>query len=152
MFFYGALSAKELGHYWYNSALQHLWKPQGDMSGPIGCPWRSRDAGGIGLDGTIAPRSPTPTNVDKIGLMRSGYEPPSYEVPQGLCAHLIHDGWTVISFWDRSADRRGACNSAFVVHEVVRDFDEMTRRAKETFPTIYARFPFTLHQLNFNET
>lgn len=49
--------------------------------------------------------------------------------PEGIA--LIHhkDGWTALSFWDRSVDTRGACNSTYIA-EGDFTFDQMVTMAK----------------------
>ena len=58
---------------------------------------------------------------------------------------LIHkkDGWTALSFWDRSVDKRGGCNSNFLA-EGDFTFDEMIALAKEKFPNVMGRFTFKI--------
>jgi hypothetical protein len=51
------------------------------------------------------------------------------------------DGWTLLGFWDRSVDDRFGSNSVFVVEEDL-SANEMMAQARETFPSIWARFPF----------
>ena len=61
--------------------------------------------------------------------------------PEGL-AWLHHkDGWTAISFWDRSGDSRRNSNSAFLT-EGTYTFTEMLDISKIQFPDIWARFTF----------
>lgn len=52
----------------------------------------------------------------------------------------IHDveGWTVVSWWDRSADPRGGCCAAFVA-EGRRPFAHMLDLARANFPREMAR-------------
>lgn len=61
---------------------------------------------------------------------------------------LIHhkDGWTALSFWDRSVDKRGKCNSSFLA-EGDFDFEQMVQLAKEHFPSVMARFKFPIVEL-----
>lgn len=56
---------------------------------------------------------------------------------------LLHHkaGWTAISFWDRSVDGRGGCNSNFFVDRDL-SFDEAVAISKERFPRIWSRFKF----------
>jgi hypothetical protein len=56
---------------------------------------------------------------------------------------LVHhkDGWTALSFWDRSVDKRGKCNSTFMA-EGIHDFETMKKIAMERFPKIWSRFTF----------
>ncbi len=57
-------------------------------------------------------------------------------------AVLVHIGtWTVVTFWDRSVDKRGGCNSSFVIPSHV-GFDEAITISKERFPWVWARFSF----------
>lgn len=57
-------------------------------------------------------------------------------------AALHHvEGWTVISFWDRSVDTRGGCNSAFL-QRGTWTFEEMVAQARILYPQIWARFKF----------
>jgi hypothetical protein len=79
--------------------------------------------------------------------------PWGYQVDSGLCPSgpqvegraMIHhkDGWTALSFWDRSVDRRSGSNSNFLA-EGTFTFAEMVEFAKERFPKIMARFAFTI--------
>lgn len=59
---------------------------------------------------------------------------------QPLGAALIHHvfGWTVMAFWDRSADQRPGSNAAFLA-EGEHDFDTMCRLAGEHFPSVWQR-------------
>jgi len=56
---------------------------------------------------------------------------------------LIHfvQGWTVLSFWDRSGDSRGGSNSNFVV-KGRHSFNDMVEITRALFPQIWARFNF----------
>lgn len=79
--------------------------------------------------------------------------PWGYDIDGGLCpkgpevegrAIVRHkDGWTALSFWDRSVDRRGKCNSNFLA---VGDltFDQMVELAKRHFPHVVERFSFPI--------
>lgn len=58
-------------------------------------------------------------------------------------ARLHHlRGWTVLAFWDRSADSRGNSHSTFLA-DGQHEFEEMVALAKEAFPAVWARFGFT---------
>lgn len=62
---------------------------------------------------------------------------------EGIVYRSLINGWTVLSFWDRSGDSRGRSNSAFIM-----DGDYATLAglaiARERFPAIFARFGFAL--------
>jgi hypothetical protein len=77
------------------------------------------------------------------------------EVDSGLCPSgpeiegraLLHhkDGWTALSFWDRSVDSRGKCNSNFLAKGTF-DFEKMLELARENFPHVMKRFKFEIVQ------
>ena len=83
--------------------------------------------------------------------------PWSYKIDCGLCpktdgyetegiAALNHkDGWTALSFWDRSIDDRHKSNSNFLA-EGTLDFTEMLNISKEHFPEIFERFKFEVKE------
>lgn len=63
---------------------------------------------------------------------------------QERVATLNHiGGWTVLAFWDRSGDKRGASNGAFILSGRL-SFEAAVTRAEAAFPTICARFPTPL--------
>jgi hypothetical protein len=51
------------------------------------------------------------------------------------------DGYTILAFWDRSVDKRGKSNSAFI-EKGTFTFEEMIVKAKQEFPKVWARFTF----------
>jgi hypothetical protein len=53
------------------------------------------------------------------------------------------DGWTALSFWDRSIDSRPGSNSNFLA-EGIFSFDEMVKLAQEKFPSVWNRFKFPI--------
>ena len=75
------------------------------------------------LDGVLAPQGPK-------------------EVQGPTARHEMH-GYTVLSFWDRSVDKRGACNSILFVPGIM-PFVEALGKAREAFPEIFARLKFDL--------
>jgi hypothetical protein len=56
---------------------------------------------------------------------------------------LLHhkEGWTAISFWDRSVDARGGCNSTYVA-EGEFTFEQMVEMAKSRFAYRWNKMPF----------
>lgn len=65
--------------------------------------------------------------------------------PTGEIHEHHKDGWTAVSFWDRSGgDRRPGCNSTFLVNAEMSG-DELLALAKEQWPGIFRRpdFPIT---------
>lgn len=75
-----------------------------------------------------------------------GLAPKGIDEREGVAALHHLDGWTVISFWDRSVDKRGACNSAFLVLGEM-GFEDAVRVAREFWPDVWARFTFTVELL-----
>lgn len=59
------------------------------------------------------------------------------EVEGEAALHHV-DGWTVLAWWDRSVDRRGACNSNVVARGTF-DFAAMLEVLKRQFPGVAAR-------------
>lgn len=68
--------------------------------------------------------------------------------PEAEGRALIHhkDGWTALSFWDRSVDKRGKCNSNFLA-EGTFTFDEMWYFAQQYFPHVTRRFNFEVREV-----
>lgn len=52
-------------------------------------------------------------------------------------------GWTILTFWDRSQDKRTNSNSAFIV-EAILSFPDMIEKCKEQFPKLFDRFNFDI--------
>lgn len=65
------------------------------------------------------------------------------EAPQGVAALHHKDGWTALSFWDRSGDSRPNSNSTFMFYDHLT-FEEIVKRAKVEFPALFERFPFEI--------
>lgn len=78
-------------------------------------------------------------------LIDSGFCPPGSQV-QGPAMMRHHDGWTVMSFWDRSGDHRGNSNTNFLYRGKCT-FEEMCALAAAEFPEVWGRLTFkvTLH-------
>ena len=51
------------------------------------------------------------------------------------------DGWTALSFWDRSVDSRGGSNSNFFFNDTLT-FEVALLVAQERFPKVWERFTF----------
>ena len=61
-----------------------------------------------------------------------GYSRKASEEPEGVALLHHKDGWTALSFWDRSVDTRGACNSTYFA-EGTFTFEQMVEMAKTRF-------------------
>ncbi len=78
----------------------------------------------------------------RSGVLDSGYCPPDADQIQGRALlHRVH-GYTVIAFWDRTADSRSGSNSAFVLFGTL-SFWEAVDKAKESFPEVFERLKGT---------
>lgn len=73
----------------------------------------------------------------------AGFLGKSREQPQGEYVRAMHLGWVVLSFWDRTGDDRFGSNSAFLFDYDAPDA-ELLEHARQQFPTIFARFTFSL--------
>ena len=64
--------------------------------------------------------------------------PSAVREPQNR-GRLVHrDHWTVLAFWDRTADQRYGSNAAFLA-KGTHDFVVMCEIARRHFPTVWAR-------------
>lgn len=106
---------------WHTEAGHGLYSPgYGRASHPWGSYYK---IGEVYLDGGFAPRV--------------GRE----EAPQGHAklTHVPEQGITVLAFWDRTGDQRGASHSTFVV-DGHHSFDDALALAREAFPEVFERF------------
>lgn len=95
------------------------------------------------IHGTECERS-LPRNFPvKPSILDSGLLPPNSAQTEGL-ATLVHiGGWTIVTFWDRSGDRRGNSNSSFVL-EGIHSFEKACEISAGRFPLIWSRFKFQI--------
>lgn len=102
----------EVGHYLHTPDMHHAWNDHNII------PW------GKNIDSTLCP-------------------PGRYEEnqPEGVAVLTFKDGWTALSFWDRSVDRRGNSNSNFIA-EGAFNFNQMVEIAQTHFPKVWKRFKF----------
>ena len=99
--------------------------------------------GGRHVDYTACPWG---TNLD-TGLLisrKDKYARPDTEPTENYTV-ARKDGWTAISFWDRSGDSRPGSNSAFLVAADVSD-KELLALAKAQWPDIFSRGRFPLNK------
>ena len=69
------------------------------------------------------------------GLWKSGKQ----EEGEALLHHK--NGWTALSFWDRSVDKRGGCNSTYFA-EGTFTFEQMIQMAKTRFSERWNKMKF----------
>lgn len=124
MFYFGPW--KEAGHYFFNEGGFTVWEDK--IKGfPFG-----HCAGRVMVDGRLQPGCPDP----KDRLERRTR--PEIE-GEALLHHI--NGWTALCFWDRSVDKRGACNSNYFA-EGTFTFEEMVAAAKSRFAERWGRMKF----------
>jgi len=122
--FYFGCQRGRAGHYWHFFP-SIPWKQHYEME-PLGV-----------IDGKYAPRV-GPDRRARPDLMET-----RPEAPQGQAALVYEKGWTVLAYWDRSQDTRGASNSAFAA-EGEHSFEELLADAKEQWPWVFERQKFTV--------
>lgn len=64
---------------------------------------------------------------------------------EGVAILEHHSGWTYLGFWDRSADPRGNCCSAFLLEGALH-YEQAVQVARERFPAIWARYTFEVRR------
>lgn len=118
---------RSLGHYLWNRGTDgHPYSASRDERRLLGGPTFSREPEppvipwGYSLDG---------------GLLKDK------SLRQGEAVVERRDGWTAVSFWDRSVDSRPGSSSTFVFDAELDD-DAALATARELFPPIFARFDF----------
>lgn len=121
-FFFGCVGRP--GHFFYGLDGAKLYYSQEEKAG---VPWKDWE-----IDGALQPGC-----YDWHGSKRHGEE------VEGESKIHHKDGWTALSFWDRSVDARGASNGNFFF-EGTFNFEEAKNLAIELFPSIVTRFNFVL--------
>lgn len=85
------------------------------------------------------------TIVDK--RVDGGFCPPlrRYDDSEIEGRAVLHnmEGWTILSFWDRSADHRLGSHSTYFLKGTY-GFDEAVKTAREAYPAIWSRYGFTV--------
>lgn len=57
---------------------------------------------------------------------------------EGVARVLVDRGWTLLTCWDRSADKRGGCHASFAFAAVLTP-DAALAEARTRFPGVWAR-------------
>lgn len=122
MYYFGCRSKERGGHYLWQPGWSEVWHDDWRGYKPKGLHLRNFPRT---LDGRWAP-------MDLQGSQR-----------QGLCAMSSFVGWTVVSWWDRSADSRGGCNSILIAQGRY-SFNAMLSMARERWPGLLERQPVPL--------
>jgi hypothetical protein len=70
-----------------------------------------------------------------------GLMPKRRPLKEGEAVLAHRDGWTALSFWDRTVDTRPGSVSVFLFNAEL-EFHQAVRAAMREFPTIWKRYPF----------
>lgn len=124
MFYFGPW--REPGHFLHREGGWSVYRHEERA----GFPWNEW-SGENGIDGQLQPGC----YHDQYGHWRHGAEVEG----EALLHHK--DGWTALSFWDRSVDHRGACNSTYFT-EGTFTFEQMAEMAKARFSERWSRMNF----------
>jgi hypothetical protein len=76
-----------------------------------------------------------------VHILDGGLLPPKLPEVEGRASLAHINGWTILSFWDRSIDKRGKCNSSFLFRGRLT-FAEACQQAANNFPYLWTRFKF----------
>jgi hypothetical protein len=95
--------------------------------------------------GSMADRIAKSVLPFRYTILDAGLLPEVGEQVEGEGTIVHFPKWTIISFWDRSVDKRGGCNSAFLIRGHWT-FGEAVEIAREKFPWVWSRFTFEVRQ------
>lgn len=93
---------------------------------PDQTPWRNVTPWGAEMDGTFAP-------------------PGEHKDKQGAAALIHKDGWSMLSWWDRTVDSRRASNSA-IIAKGAHTFEEMLELLRRSFPSVSHRQTIAIYE------
>jgi len=68
---------------------------------------------------------------------------PEYPQTQGIIRRTLFEGWKVLSFWDRSVDKRPGSYSLFATNADLSN-EEFLEQAKAEYPWVFDRLDFEL--------
>lgn len=116
-YFFGC--GRDMGHQFFEPGFQSALRP-------VQCPWD------VSIDASMQPGC--------------GGRLEYWQLSQTLGPARLHhkDGWTMLSFWDRSVDKRSNSNGNFIF-KGTHDFDAMMKLAAERFPEVLARLSVPLY-------
>lgn len=86
----------------------------------------------------------------RLGVLDAGLLPDLDNREQGDCVLNVINGWTILSFVDRSGDSRPGSNSSFLT-EGEWSFTEMVAMARRDFPDVFSRRGFPLLKITLVE-
>lgn len=120
VYYYGCIGAS--GHYFFGPGPSHAYAR------------REVERRLMELFGTLY-LAPGPRERDRYNFVRDEHQ------TEGHAALVYAGGWTALSFWDRSVDRRHGCVSTFLA-EGTYDAPAMLKTCGDAFPRIWSRYSF----------
>jgi len=78
-------------------------------------------------------------------ILDGGLLPPKLPQIEGRSTIVHINGWTILSFWDRSGDHRGNSSSNFIMRGVY-EFENALELANKAFPKVFTRIEFKIFQ------
>lgn len=121
MFYFGPWS--EAGHYLTHEGGQSVRRDERDT-----LPWNEWKGE---VDGKLQPHSKDCNSRPYCGCTQT----------EGIALLHYKDGWSALSFWDRSVDNRGGCNSTYFAKGIFT-FEQMVEMAR-------TRFAYRWNKMNF---
>lgn len=83
-------------------------------------------------------------------VLDGGFLPPCLPQDEGRTTLVHLNGWTILSFWDRSGDMRLGSSSTFLTRGL-HTFEAMCALAQRHFRDVWARMPFPVGQWHGKE-
>ena len=123
MFYFGCMN--EPGHFFFSEHGSTYNREEEIL------PWKDFE-----VDGKLQPHRKGCTRQSYCGCG---------SMPEGQA--LVHhkNGWTALSFWDRSIDGRPGCNSTYFAHGEFT-FEDMVNLARTHFPDRWALMKFEVKE------
>jgi hypothetical protein len=126
-YYYGC--EDDTGHHWW--ARDGHWKGHRDIIARLPAP----SIGPYRVDQGFCPGAPAPS--DRLQRWRRS----KWRIGEAAL-HRV-DGWTILSFWDNSIEKRpGGCSTFVAIG--THDYETMRAIAAAQFPSVWTRFKFEL--------
>ncbi len=79
----------------------------------------------------------------KVHVLDSALLPPNLPQREGVVYRSYINGYTILSFWDRSGDSRPGSNSSFIIEGIIGAVEGLDV-ARNRFPDVFNRIKFEL--------
>lgn len=133
--YYFGCRQDDIGHHWH-------WHINESNVGLLRGPHNIPDP----FDGVYAP-------YEGVGLVETDTPSPHLHLkpaPQGHAHLTFRRGWSILAYWDQSADSRPGSNSAFVARGQF-DFETLLKAAKEQWAWVFERQPFEVVKFDISQ-